>query len=124
MARLKSQITPALLVQDMAATLDFYRKLGFILTDAFPVTGMPSWAAVECDGVRLQFHTEPPQGTPATPIFSGTLYFYPDDVLAFAEALRASVTFAWSPEQMPYGALEFGLQDPNGYYLGFSDAAG
>lgn len=124
MARLKSHVVPALLVRDMAATLDFYRLLGFMLTDAFPDSGMPAWAAVERDGVRLQFHTEPPQGTPVAPIFSGTLYFYADDVMAFAEALRAKVTFAWGPEQMPYGTLEFGLQDPNGYYLGFSNASG
>ncbi|AVP98956.1 bleomycin resistance family protein [Ahniella affigens] len=122
MTVLKTRLTPALLVRDLSATLDFYQTLGFVVTGAYPDAAAPTWAEVTRDGLWLQFHTEPPRGTPPTPMFSGTLYFYSSDVAALADAWRGQVMFAWGPEQMPYGAFEFGLQDPNGYFLGFSDA--
>ena len=38
-------------------------------------------------------------------------------------AWRDAVDFAWGPEQMPYGQYEFGIEDPNGYFLAFAEAA-
>ena len=75
------------------------------------------------DGVVLQFHTEAPCGTPTAPICSGTFYFYPEDVGELADELRGKVEFAWGPEVMEYGMREFGVQDPNGYYLAFTEPA-
>lgn len=69
----------------------------------------------------LQFHTEPPHGTPAEPVCSGTFYVYPDSVDALAEELAGVVEFAWGPELMEYGMREFAVQDPNGYYLAFAE---
>jgi hypothetical protein len=71
----------------------------------------------------LQFHTDPPHGTPSEPICSGTFYFYSEDVTALAAEFREKVNFAWGPEVMEYGMREFGLQDPNGYYLAFTEPA-
>ncbi len=121
--KLGRRLVPALLVRDMAETLAFYRKLGFEVVGCHPDEKDPTWAEVARDGVALQFHTEPPHGTPAAPICSGTFYFFPESVGALADELSGAVAFAWGPEVMEYGMREFGVQDPNGYYLAFTEPA-
>ena len=118
---LGNRLVPALLVRDMDETLEFYRKLGFRLTGCYPEESNPTWTEVQRDSVTLQFHAEPPIGTPPKPVCSGTFYFFPDSVLALAEELRGKVDFAWGPEVMDYGMRELGIQDPNGYYLAFTE---
>ena len=71
----------------------------------------------------LQLHTEPPRGTPPMPVCSGTFYIYPANVDALADELRGKIPFAWVPEVMDYGMLEFGIQDPNGYHVAFTEPA-
>jgi hypothetical protein len=107
----------------MAWTLRFYQRLGFEISGCHPNEAAPVWAEVKRDDVLIQFHTEPPQGTPDTPVFSGTLYLHPSDVSELAEEWRGKVDFAWGPEVMPYGMREFGIQDPSGYFLAFAEPA-
>ena len=120
---LGTQVVPALLVRDMHETLAFYRQLGFSLRGCHPDASRPSWAEVARDGVVLQFHSDPPHGTPPRPVCSGTFYMYPGNVTALADELRGKVEFAWGPDVMDYGMREFGIQDPNGYYLAFAEPA-
>lgn len=119
---LGQRLVPALLVRDMEETLGFYKKLGFRLTGCYPAN-RPTWAEVTRDSVTLQFHTQPPHGTPPTPVFSGTLYVFPESVTALADEYRGKVEFDWGPEVMDYGMREFAVQDPNGYFLAFSEPA-
>lgn len=121
--KLSPRLVPALLVKDIAETLAFYGKLGFEVTGCHPDQQRASWAEVARDGVVLQFHTEPSCGTPPAPVCSGTFYLYPESVGAMAEELRGKIEFAWGPEVMEYGMREFGVQDPNGYYLAFTEPA-
>lgn len=118
-----NRLVPALLVRDMGETLEFYRRLGFRLTGCHPAESSPTWAEVERDSVAFQFHTDPPSGTPSTPVCSGTFYLFPASVMELAEEFRGKVEFAWGPEVMDYGMREFGVQDPNGYYLAFTEPA-
>lgn len=120
---LGQRVVPALLVRDMGETLAFYLKLGFSLTGCHPNQLAPTWAEVERDSVVFQFHTEPPCGTPSAPVCSGTFYVFPESVAALADELGSKVVFAWGPEVMEYGRREFGIQDPNGYYLAFTEPA-
>jgi len=110
-------------VRDIAETLAFYRRLGFTVTGAHPKESAATWAEVHRNGVSLMFHTEPPHGTPTSPVFSGTFYFRPQSVAALADEFRGVVEFAWGPDVMDYGTFEFGVQDPNGYYLAFAEPA-
>ncbi len=121
--KLNQRLVPALLVNDLPETLAFYRKLGFEVTGYHPNRQHATWAEVERDGVAFQFHTEPSRGTPQHPACSGTLYLYPNSVAAMADELRGTVEFAWGPELMDYGMNEFGVRDPNGYYLAFTETA-
>lgn len=120
---LGQRLVPALLVREMKQTLAFYHGLGFRLTGCHPDAAEPVWAEVQRDSVVLQFHTEPPCGTPPIPTCSGTFYIFPGSVAALAEEFRGKVEFAWGPEVMDYGMREFGIQDPNGYYLAFAEPA-
>jgi catechol 2,3-dioxygenase-like lactoylglutathione lyase family enzyme len=117
------RLVPALLVRDMHQTIAFYRTLGFDVTGCHPTPAAPTWAEVRRDGVVLQFHTEPPHGTPPEPICSGTFYIFPDSVSKLAEELRGKVEFAWGPEVMDYGMREFAVQDPSGYFIAFAEPA-
>lgn len=112
-------LTPALLVRDLEETLAFYERLGFETTGCHPQTE-PNWAEVTRSGVTLQFHTRAPHSTPLAPIFSGTFYIAVADVDELAGEFQDHVEFAWGPEAMDYGLYEFGIRDPNGYYLAFS----
>jgi cytochrome c556/catechol 2,3-dioxygenase-like lactoylglutathione lyase family enzyme len=107
-------------MRDMDETLAFYQKLGFRLTGCHPDKAKPTWAEVRRDSVVLQFHTEPPCCTPPTPVCSGTFYMFPESVAELAEELRGKVEFAWGPD---YGMREFAVQDPNGYYIAFTEPA-
>ena len=107
----------------MAETLGFYEKLGFQLNACHPDRAAPTWAEVKRDSVVLQFHTEPPCGTPPKPVFSGTFYIFPDSIAELVAELRGKIPFAWGPELMDYGMYEFGIQDPDGYYLAFTEPA-
>jgi hypothetical protein len=117
------RLVPALLVLNMGETLSFYQKLGFSLTGCYPDQAAPTWAEVQRDSVALQFHTEPPCGTPPAPVCSGTFYIFPENVAALAEEFQSKVEFAWEPEVMAYGRRELGIQDPNGYYIAFTEPA-
>lgn len=119
-ANLGPQVIPSLLVKDIEATLNFYERLGFRPTGAWPEEA-PTWCEVTRDGFSLQFYTDPPQGTPDTPVLSGTLYVATSDVQALADEFSGVATFAWGPEVMEYGWLEFAVQDPNGYYIAFKE---
>ena len=118
-----NRLVPALLVRNMRETLQFYQKLGFVLTGCHPNQSSATWAEVKRDFVVLQFHTEPPHGTPPTPVCSVTFYIYPENVSALAEEFRGKIDFAWGPEVMDYGMREFAVQDPNGYFIAFTEPA-
>jgi len=117
------RLVPALLVRNMAETLAFYATLGFRLRGCYPNQAAASWAEVARDSVVLQFHTEPPHGTPPEPVCSGTFYIFPESVSRLAEELQGKVSFAWGPEVMDYGMREFAVQDPNGYFIAFTEPA-
>ena len=122
--KLGARIVPSLLVADMRRTLEFYvEKLGFTQTGFYPIESDPEWTEVRRDDVAIHFYTEPLHGTKIAPTFSGTVYFYPESVAALAEELRDKVRFEWGPEVLEYGMREFGIRDPNGYYLAFTEPA-
>lgn len=115
------RLVPALLVRDLQTTIAFYERLGFSLTGCHPKRESAVWAEMKRDRVCLQFHTEPVCGTPDQPVCSGTFYIYPESVERLAEELQGRVEFAWGPEVMDYGMREFGVEDPNGYFIAFTE---
>ncbi len=123
-AKLGNRVVPSLLVADMRRTLEFYiEKLGFTQTGFYPIESEPEWTEVRRDEVAIHFYVDAPHATRFSPSCSGTLYFYPDSVEALAVEWQGKVPFVWGPEVMDYGMREFGIRDPNGYYLAFTEPA-
>lgn len=108
--------------EDMAATIAWYERAGFEIRGRFPDEGDPTWLEVGRDGVVLQFlGGETPWAEP--PTLTGTIYLYPESVRAVHEQIRGEIEPAWGPEAREWGMLELGLQDPNGYFLTFTEPA-
>jgi hypothetical protein len=57
------------------------------------------------------------------PAFTGTLYFHPESVERLYQQIRGHTPPAWGPELREWGTRELGLQDPNGYFLTFTEPA-
>jgi hypothetical protein len=107
---------------DVARTIEWYRRVGFEVRGFFPDSGEPTWCEVSRDGVVLQFlGGETPWAEP--PTFTGTFYFRPESVEALYEEIKDHTPPAWGPEVREWGARELGLQDPNGYFLTFTEPA-
>jgi hypothetical protein len=107
---------------DMAATLEWYRRIGFEVRDAQPESE-PTWVELARDGLVLQFLAgETPWPDP--PALTGCLYVHPPSVRAVYDEISDAVACPWGVEERPWGARELTLSDPNGYYLTFTEAAG
>jgi catechol 2,3-dioxygenase-like lactoylglutathione lyase family enzyme len=116
---LRGGVRPSLLARDMRETLAFYEGLGFQLDGCFPDKESPQWMALHRGEARLMFHSVSPSGH-EKPGLSGTLYFEPHSVDLLAAEWNGKVEFCWGPGLMDYGWYEFGIRDPNGYYLAFA----
>jgi catechol 2,3-dioxygenase-like lactoylglutathione lyase family enzyme len=110
-------LTLSLLAKNLAATRAFYERLGFCLSGGDPSSG---WMELKRGGAVLQFYSEPPAGTPPTPVLSGTIYVRIDDVDALARTVDGLSPLEWGPETMDYGMREFALRDPDGYLIAFA----
>lgn len=121
--QLGHRVVPSLLVRDIDESVRFYARLGFSASGYHPDRHRPAWVELRCGEIVMQLYAEPPQGTPTEPVLSGTLYLFPDDVAALAEALRGVIEFAWGPQTLPWGQHEFAVRDPNGYLIAFAGAA-
>jgi uncharacterized glyoxalase superfamily protein PhnB len=49
--------------------------------------------------------------------------FRPESVDALYEQIKEHTTPAWGPEVREWGTRELGVQDPNGYFLTFTEPA-
>jgi hypothetical protein len=107
---------------DVAGTIEWYRRVGFRGSRHLPGYGSADVVRGVAGRVVLQFlGGETPW--PGPPNFTGTLYFYPESVGAVYDQIKDHTTPAWGPEVREWGARELGLQDPNGYFLTFTEPA-
>ena len=61
--------------------------------------------------------------SPEPPSFTGPLYFRPESVDALSEQIKEHTVPAWGPEVREWGTRELGVQDPDGYFLTFTEPA-
>ena len=111
-------VQPVLMVRDVAASIAFYRRLGFepTFTDA---EDAPRYAGVACDGfeIHLQWHDESQWNGPGD---RPTTRFVVEAVDALhASFVRAGVTDRTQPEPTAWGTYEFHVRDPDGNGLHF-----
>lgn len=126
----RGPIIASLYTPDMQASERFYiEALGFVRTGQWIEDGTLKWMELKhptlasrpipAAPLTLWFFANPLKGQDRL-AFSGLLYFMVADVSAYAQTLSDAVAIDWGPEVMPYGLLELGLRDNNGYRLVFA----
>ena len=111
-------LVPHAFVQDMRASLTFYEKLGFSVSNSFTSEGaeVPGWCWLSSERAELMLGT----ATKAiVPDEQGVLiYAYCDDVAATREELiRAGLEPGQITKPFYNPGGEFELRDPDGYAI-------
>jgi len=127
-----SGLVPNLEAISIAETIAFYcDTLGFEVTSVYPDADEPIWCAVKRGEALIMFsqahkHEHEPgeeHDHPESPVMTGSLYLYPDDIDTLWEQIKDRVEVAWPIQDRDYGIREFGIQDPNGYILSFGETS-
>lgn len=123
-------LTPNLMVRDVAATINYYRSLpGFEVITTVPDNAHPVFGIVRAGGVMLMFQEEEslkaeyPQLAESSPIAGLTFYIHVDDILSLYEQLKGKAHIAKELHTTFYGSQDFAIEDCNGYILTFSQDA-
>ena len=111
---------PLLKVHDFEGALRFYEDiLGF--TSAWRTRDEGGETALlEWGDASVMLSTGQYLGV-GKPAFTGTLYFEMTDVALLWERLQSQTTVVWPLSTMDCGTMEFGIRDPEGYTLAFSE---
>jgi catechol 2,3-dioxygenase-like lactoylglutathione lyase family enzyme len=104
-------------VRSVAASLEFYEKLGYRVEEHNEQWG---WARLSFGDVGLMLD-QSINGHPSVPRQS-VLYLFPDDVTAYHRAVRASGLDVPDLEVTFYGMREFRIDDPDGNRLWIGQA--
>ena len=114
------RLVPMLETPDLDKTIKFYtEKLGFICLNKDEKLG---WANLSKDGTSLMFALPNAHSQFQKAQFTGSLYFYTDQVDLLWERLKISVEVSYSIETFEYGMREFAIYDNNGYLLQFGQS--
>lgn len=115
-----SKLTPRLPVRDLHRAIRFYTKiLNFRCGRPWPEED-PTFAILMRDDVEVQFYV--PDNKRPEPAGHATLSFDVDDAAGWHRRLfEHGVQAEWGPEVYWYGRREFGVRDPDGYLLIFSE---
>ncbi len=120
-------LIPMLNVADIEASLEFYRDaLGFEVVSLPDKVKEWQWATIRSGATELMVSQTEEGPQLAMPIdlaansgWPTIFYFYPDDVVALYESVRAKGFETTELETTFYGMREFSMQDPDGHVLSF-----
>ena len=106
------RLVPMLPVKSMPASVEFYRKLGFIVEKR-----NDDWRwAMLCFGECRLMVDESIDVHPGSSR-SSVLYLYPDDIHGYHQQLRGNGLTLPELEESFYGMVEFRMEDPDGNRL-------
>ena len=120
-------ISPNIFVNDMTATITFYTRLGFTVTDEVTTPeGEKVFALMTNGSVTFMFQTfasiegKHPMVSRAD---GGSLLFYiiVKNIRQYYDYIKEHVTVLTGLEKTFYGATEFSLCDNNNYLLTFAE---
>ncbi|MES2064454.1 MAG: VOC family protein [Bacteroidota bacterium] len=120
-------LSPNIFVNDMKATVSFYRVLGFEITMSVPETGDDLvWAMMTNGKVTVMFQTFESLADDLPEIGrtnGGSLLLYINlaNIQSFFEEIKDTVTVLKGLEKTFYGATEFSILDNNNYVLTFAE---
>lgn len=106
------RLIPMQPVENVAASIAFYEKLGFVVEDDREAWG---WAMLRCGECRLMLDRSivPHADIPRIAV----LYLYPDDIAAFHRRARDNGLIVPDLDTTFYGMIEFRIEDPDGNRL-------
>ena len=122
-------LAPNIFVNDMKATIAFYKVLGFKVTMSVPEDGEDYvWVNMAKGNVTLMFQTFESLGNDLPEISRGgggslLLYISLKNIQQFFDDIKDKVTVLKGLETTFYGATEFSVKDINGYVLTFAEHA-
>jgi catechol 2,3-dioxygenase-like lactoylglutathione lyase family enzyme len=120
MAKLISS-APTFLVNDVAATAQWYeQKLGFT-ANVFPKVPPCVYASLQRDGVEIMLLSQEGYCKPEVTRPGGVwdAYIRMRGLVGFCNDVRAKIPLKGDLTKRPYGDTEFEVMDPNGYVLVF-----
>jgi catechol 2,3-dioxygenase-like lactoylglutathione lyase family enzyme len=116
--------TPLLNVEDIDASLEFWRGLlGFEVANSYSYEGRLAWAMLTCGAARLMLNRhggDPAARRQRAPYTEGMVFFDVDSVHDLVRDLRAKGFDAPEPSRESYGLDELIIRDPDGYEIGFT----
>lgn len=103
-------------MRDVAASVAFYRLLGFTVTAEHRAGGRTGWAALRAGAAELMLAE---RADPADPAGQGVLfYLYTDDLPSLRDRLRSAGMHAGEiADGSPGPRRELRVDDPDGYCL-------
>lgn len=107
-----NRLIPMLPVRSVAASVEFYRKLGFEIEQRNDGWG---WAMLRFDECRLMVD-QSINVQPRTPRFS-VIYLYPEDIVEYHRQIRSNGLAVPDLDVTFYGMTEFRVDDPDGNRL-------
>lgn len=119
-------ISPNIYVNDLPATIDYYKHLGFEVTVTVPEEGDLIFAMMVCGSVTFMFQTFDSLGEELPQVRrqdggSLLLYLQVKEVRKFHERIKDKVNVIKGLEKTFYGATEFSILDLNNYVLTFAE---
>ena len=112
-----TELRPMLWTENLQEPVDFYvGVLGFVCDER---NDDLAWASLSKDDVALML-ARPNEHTPYDKIgFTGSFYFYTDDIDALWDKLKDKARVCYGIENFEYEMREFAIYDNNGYLLQF-----
>ena len=119
-------VSPNLYVQDINATVELYKQLGFTVTATVPDVAPFVFVMMTCGEVIFMFQTMDSLGNelPSISRQSGgsiMLYIQTTGIRIFFEQIKDKVKVLKEIEKTFYGATEFCIEDNNGFVLTFAE---
>jgi uncharacterized glyoxalase superfamily protein PhnB len=121
-------LSPNLISDNVNASVDFYTKhLGFSLAASVPESGEFGWAMVQRDGVTIMFQSlkSLKEDMPSLELDKkgsiGTFFIKMKGLEELYNSVKGKVEIALEWRETFYGMKEFGIKDPDGYYMVFAE---
>ena len=115
-------LTPMLATTDMKGTAAFYKNmLGFDIDNADENLG---WLHLHKGSINIMFRLPNEHEGFEKLAFTGSFYFYIDEVDELWEQLKDTDLIYYGIENFDYGMREFAIKDNNGYVLQFGKEIG
>ena len=114
------RVSPILWTKDLEETVEFYTHILLFECDGMDL--QRGWAKMR-KGKAMIMLALPHDHMPFEKAhFTGSLYFYSNNVLTEWELVKDLVNVCYPLEKFEYGMWEFGIFDNNGYLLQFGQA--